>query len=100
MEKNSVDYSPLLSKQGDETDDYVKKNSPNFVVSATKWTLRTLISIIFIIWAALIFLLPSESVHGLFLKWISFSIRSSFGITGNTYFFLFSDFLLFVLVLV
>lgn len=88
MEKNSVDYSPLLSKKGDETDGYVKKNSPNFVVSATKWTLRTLISIIFIIWAAFIFLLPSESVHGLFTKWLNFSSGTSFGITGNTYFFL------------
>jgi len=88
MEKNSVDYSPLLSKKGDETDDYVKKISPNFFVSATKWTLRTLISIIFIIWAAFIFLLPSESVHGLFSKWLNFSGESSFGITGNTYFFL------------
>ncbi|AES64681.1 putative ferric-chelate reductase (NADH) [Medicago truncatula] len=83
MEKNSVDYSPLLSKQGDETDGYVKKISPNFVVSATKWTLRTLISIIFIIWAAFIFLLPSESVHGLFSKWLNFSSETSFGITGS-----------------
>ncbi|KAK2448209.1 ferric reduction oxidase [Trifolium repens] len=82
MEKNSVDYSPLLSKQGDENGGYVGKFSP-FVVSATKWTLRTLISLIFISWAAFIFLLPSVPVHGLFSKWLNFSSGSSFGITGS-----------------
>jgi ABC-type transport system involved in cytochrome bd biosynthesis fused ATPase/permease subunit len=81
MEKNSVDYSPLLSKQGDENGGYVGKFSP-FVASATKWTLRTLISLIFISWAAFIFLLPSVPVHGLFSKWLNFSSGSSFGITG------------------
>ncbi|GAU44617.1 hypothetical protein TSUD_378950 [Trifolium subterraneum] len=80
MEKNSVDYSPLLSKQDDENGGYVRKNSP-FVVSATKWTLRTLISLIFILWAAFIFLLPSEPVHGLFTKWLNFSMGSSYGVT-------------------
>ncbi|XP_045804561.1 ferric reduction oxidase 7, chloroplastic-like isoform X3 [Trifolium pratense] len=82
MEKNSVDYSPLLSKQGDENGGYVGRFSP-FVVSATKWTLRTLISLIFILWAAFIFLLPSVPVNGLFSKWLNFSSGSSFGVTGS-----------------
>ncbi|XP_058723654.1 ferric reduction oxidase 7, chloroplastic-like [Vicia villosa] len=85
MAKIPLDYSPLLSKHGDETDDgYVRKLSP-FVVSATKWTLRTLIFIIFVLWAAFNFLLPSEPVHELFTKWILFSQGSSFGITGSIF---------------
>ncbi|CAI8590458.1 unnamed protein product [Vicia faba] len=84
MAKNSLDYnSPLLSKQADETDyGCVRKMSP-FVLSATKWTLRTLIFIIFVLWAAFIFLLPSEPVHKLFVNWLIFSRGTSFGVTGS-----------------
>lgn len=92
MAKNSLDYSPLLSKQGDETDyGYVRKISP-FVVSVTKWTLRTLIFIIFVSWAAFIFLSPSERVYELFTKWLIFSRGTSFGITGFYLFFFFGVF--------
>ena len=65
MEKNSVDYSPLLSPRGDET--AIKTTS--FLVSATKWTLKTLILMIFVLWAAFIFFLPAKPVNELFSKW-------------------------------
>ncbi|XP_004486416.1 ferric reduction oxidase 7, chloroplastic-like [Cicer arietinum] len=82
MEKNSVDYSPLLSHHGDENGGYVRKLS-SFVVSVTKWTLKTLIWVIFFLWAAFIFLLPSEPVKELFSKWLVFSRGTSFGVTGS-----------------
>lgn len=84
MEKNSVDYSPLLSHHGDENGGYVRKLS-SFVVSVTKWTLKTLIWVIFFLWAAFIFLLPSEPVKELFSKWLVFSRGTSFGVTGYYY---------------
>lgn len=93
MEKNSVDYSPLLSLGGDETNGYAGKASP--LVSATKWTLKSLIWFIFLVWAAFIFLLPSEPVHDLFSKWLNFSSGSPFGVTGFLSLLLVSCFLFF-----
>ncbi|KAK7331215.1 hypothetical protein VNO77_25433 [Canavalia gladiata] len=80
MEKNSVDYSPLLSPRVDEA---AKKTF--CLVSATKWTLKSLISVIFIAWAAFIFVFPAELVHGLYSKWINLSKGTPFGITGSIF---------------
>lgn len=94
MEKNSIDYSPLLSHQGDEIAGKVKASSP--LVSATRWTLKSLICLIFTAWAALIFLIPSEPGHALFSKLITFTQNTPFGVTGYLLF-LFLGFLFFFL---
>lgn len=52
MEKNNFDYSPLLSPRGDET---ASKTLSSSLVSATKWTLKFFISVIFVLWTALFF---------------------------------------------
>ncbi|KAK7331216.1 hypothetical protein VNO77_25434 [Canavalia gladiata] len=80
MEKNSVDYSPLLSPRVEEA---AKKTF--CLVSATKWTLKSLICVIFIAWAAFIFVFPAELVHGLYSKWINLSEGTPFGITGSIF---------------
>ncbi|XP_027339718.1 ferric reduction oxidase 7, chloroplastic-like isoform X2 [Abrus precatorius] len=81
MEKNSVDYSPLLSPREVET-----TRKPSSFVSATKWTLKSLICVIFIAWAAFIFLFPSEPGHELFSKWIDLTSGTCLGITGSIFF--------------
>lgn len=78
MEKNSVDYSPLLSPRGDET--AIKTTS--FLVSATKWTLKTLILVIFVLWTTFIFSLPAKPVNELFSKWNDLNRDTPFGVTG------------------
>ncbi|XP_061354208.1 ferric reduction oxidase 6-like isoform X2 [Gastrolobium bilobum] len=83
MEKNSVDDSPLLSPRGDETVGYARKTHP--IVSATKWTLKFVICVIFIAWATSIFLYPAEPVHDLFSKWINSTSGNPLGITGSIF---------------
>ena len=82
MDNHSV-HSPLLSPRNDENS-YAKKKS--LFVSALKWSLKTAIWVIFIAWAALIFLFPSQSVSDSFRKWIQATSGTPFGISG--YFFL------------
>ncbi|KAL2341483.1 hypothetical protein Fmac_009423 [Flemingia macrophylla] len=81
MEKNSVDPSPLLSPLGDET----ATKASFCLVSATKWTLKTLICVIFVAWVTFIFLLPAQPVNELFSKWISLSSETPFGVTGSIF---------------
>ncbi|KAK7246071.1 hypothetical protein RIF29_40929 [Crotalaria pallida] len=86
MEKNSssVDKNPLLSSERvDDVTDYPMKPSP--LVSATKWTLKTLIYVIFIAWAAFIFVFPLESVSKLLGTFLNATIGSPFGITGSIF---------------
>ena len=52
------------------------------LVSATKWTLKTLILMIFVLWAAFIFFLPAKPVNELFSKWNDLNRDTPFGVTG------------------
>jgi len=79
MEKNNFDYSPLLSPRGDET---ASKTLSSSLVSATKWTLKFFISVIFVLWTAFIFFQPAKPVNTLFSKWYELSRNTPFGITG------------------
>lgn len=79
MEKNSLDYSPLLSPRGDENG---SETTASPLVSATKWTLKTLILMIFVLWAAFIFFLPAKPVNELFSKWNDLNRDTPFGVTG------------------
>ncbi|KAI4298874.1 hypothetical protein L6164_032387 [Bauhinia variegata] len=74
--------SPLLSPVDAETS--FANKTPLFV-SASKFALKFLIWVIFISWAALIFLFPAESVSDLFRKWIHATSGTPFGITGSIF---------------
>ncbi|XP_027932369.1 ferric reduction oxidase 7, chloroplastic-like [Vigna unguiculata] len=82
MEKNNFDYSPLLSPRGDET---ASKTLSSSLVSATKWTLKFFISVIFVLWTAFIFFQPAKPVNTLFSKWYELSRNTPFGITGSIF---------------
>ncbi|KAL5140695.1 Ferric reduction oxidase 6 [Glycine soja] len=82
MEKNSLDYSPLLSPRGDENG---SETTASPLVSATKWTLKTLILMIFVLWAAFIFFLPAKPVNELFSKWNDLNRDTPFGVTGSIF---------------
>lgn len=79
MEKNNVDYSPLLSPRGDES---ASKTLSSSLVSATKWTLKFFICVIFVLWTAFIFFQPAKPVKNLFSAWNELNRNSPFGITG------------------
>jgi len=79
MEKNNVDYSPLLSPRGDET---ASKTESSSLVSATKWTLRFFICVIFVLWTAFIFFQPAKPVRNLFTQWNHLTRNTPFGTTG------------------
>lgn len=82
MEKNNVDYSPLLSPRGDET---ASKTVSSSLVSATKWTLKFFICVIFVLWTAFIFFQPAKPVKNMFSKWNEFSRNTPFGVTGSIF---------------
>ena len=82
MEKNSLDYSPLLSPRGDENG---SETTASPLVSATKWTLKTLILVIFVLWTTFIFSLPAKPVNELFSKWNDLNRDTPFGVTGSIF---------------
>ncbi|KAA8545351.1 hypothetical protein F0562_020135 [Nyssa sinensis] len=81
MDKHSA-YEPLLLSKGNSLGD-VKKRP--LLVSSAKWILRITMWVIFIAWATLIFLLPSESVHNLYQKFIRATDGTLFGIRGSIF---------------
>lgn len=76
-EKSSQE--PFLSRKEDIAD--YSKNRPTLISSA-KWILRVAMLLIFIAWAAFIFLLPSDFATDLYRKWLRFSEETLFGVTG------------------
>ncbi|CAJ1962819.1 unnamed protein product [Sphenostylis stenocarpa] len=82
MEKNTVDFSPLLTPRGDEN---ASKTASSSLVSATKWTLKSLICVIFVLWTTFIFFQPAKPVKGLFSKWTNLNRDSLLGFTGSIF---------------
>lgn len=83
MDTNHSVNTPLLASKAVENGD-TKKTS--ILVSATKWTLKSLIWLIFVAWVALIFLLPAEFFNDLFFRnWIRATQGTPFGITGSIF---------------
>ncbi|KAG6408643.1 hypothetical protein SASPL_131661 [Salvia splendens] len=70
---------PLLSRNEN------LKPTPNFLVSSTKWILKVSMWVIFIAWAALIFLYPSDAVHKPYLKLIQALSTPTFGVSGGVF---------------
>ncbi|KAK9286122.1 hypothetical protein L1049_014503 [Liquidambar formosana] len=81
MDEHSASQ-PLLSSAG--VDPAYAKDTP-LLVSSLKWILKTLMWVVFIVWAALIFLYPSEFVNGLYEKWIEATRGTVFGLTGSIF---------------
>ncbi|PIN22246.1 Ferric reductase, NADH/NADPH oxidase [Handroanthus impetiginosus] len=75
-------YEPLLSRKEDVSG-YPKKKS--FLLSSAKWILWVTMWVIFIAWAAFIFLYPSDFVSDLYQKWRRASHGTLFGVTGSTF---------------
>ncbi|KAK6119123.1 hypothetical protein DH2020_047131 [Rehmannia glutinosa] len=73
---------PLLSRKEDVTG--YAKNRP-FLFSSAKWTLRVVMWVVFIAWAAFIFLYPSNFVSDLSQKWVKATQGTLFGITGSIF---------------
>lgn len=71
---------PLLSRKENATD-YAKKTP--FLLSSAKWILRAAMWVIFIAWAAFIFLFPSDSVSDLYHKWLRATEGTIFGKAGS-----------------
>lgn len=69
---------PLLSRN-----DQNLKPSPNFLVSSTKWFIKVAIWLIFIAWAALVFLYPSDVVHSFYLRLLGAIDTPVFGTAGT-----------------
>ncbi|KAK4427525.1 Ferric reduction oxidase 7, chloroplastic [Sesamum alatum] len=84
---------PLLSGK----EDVGKKTTP-FWVSSAKVILRVVMWVIFITWAAFIFLYPSEFVTDLYQKWRRATEGTLFGTTGSV-FLLFSGPILLIAIL-
>ncbi|KAI9126546.1 hypothetical protein K1719_002142 [Acacia pycnantha] len=82
MDHNHSVHAPLLSPTAVGNGD---TNKTSVFLSATKWTLKSLIWVIFITWVALIFLLPAEFFNHLFEKWIRATRGTPFGITGSIF---------------
>lgn len=68
---------PLLSRNENF------KATPNYLVSSTKWILKVAMWLIFITWAALIFLYPSDVIHNLYIKFLRAVDTPVFGTAGN-----------------
>ncbi|XP_075477097.1 ferric reduction oxidase 7, chloroplastic-like [Primulina tabacum] len=81
MDEHSVNETLLLQKEGLVN---VSKKMP-FFISSVKWTLRVVMWVIFIIWAAFIFMFPSDFVGDLLEKWILATNGTLFGIAGSTF---------------
>ncbi|KAI3445519.1 hypothetical protein Pfo_002184 [Paulownia fortunei] len=73
---------PLLSRK-EEVTGYAK-NRPFWILSA-KWILRVVMWVIFIAWAAFIFLYPSDFVSDLYRKWNRATEGTLFGVTGSIF---------------
>ncbi|KAF7801287.1 ferric reduction oxidase 7, chloroplastic-like [Senna tora] len=82
-ENNHSVHSPLLSEDHHQQNDYSKTTS--FFVLATKFTLKSLIWVIFILWIALIFMYPSHIGSSLVEKCIDATIGTPFGRTGSMF---------------
>ncbi|XP_059648339.1 ferric reduction oxidase 7, chloroplastic-like [Cornus florida] len=81
MEEHTA-HEPLLVSKGDR---FGHVNKTSFLVSSVKWILKAAMWVIFIAWAAFIFLLPSEFVNQLYEKWILATYHSVFGVTGSIF---------------
>ena len=79
MDENSVEKPLLLSRRGA---DGVKKTKTPLFVTWVKRALKFVIWVVFIAWAAFIFLLPAQFVNQGFQKWIQLTSGTVFGITG------------------
>ncbi|KAL6578383.1 hypothetical protein OROMI_010711 [Orobanche minor] len=70
---------PLLSRNENF------KATPNYLVSSTKWILKVAMWLIFLTWAALIFLYPSDSVHKWYLRFLRNLDTPVFGTAGGVF---------------
>lgn len=68
---------PLLSRNENF------KATPNYLVSSTIWILKVAMWLIFITWAALIFLYPSDVIHNLYIKCLRAVDTPVFGSAGT-----------------
>lgn len=80
MDVNSV-QKPLLSTQSVEPAGYDAKKT-TLTVFLAKWFLKSLMWMVFILWAGFIFLYPAKSVTELFRKFTRTTNETIFGITG------------------
>ncbi|GFY94643.1 ferric reduction oxidase 6 [Actinidia rufa] len=76
-----MDESLLLSN-GDGLD---YGNKKPFLASSMKFALKFTMWVIFIAWASIIFLYPSEFVYGLYQKFIQATTGTVYGITGPVF---------------
>ncbi|KAH7520875.1 hypothetical protein FEM48_Zijuj08G0192100 [Ziziphus jujuba var. spinosa] len=84
MDDNSV-QKPLLSTQSvQEPAGYDVKKKP-LTLFLAKWCLKTLMWVIFVSWAAFIFVYPAKSVTELFRKFTRTTNETIFGITGSLF---------------
>lgn len=82
MDEHSANETLLLQKEGLVN---VSKKMPIFFISSVKWTLRVVMWVIFIAWAAFIFMYPSDFVSDLLRKWMQATNGTPFGITGSIF---------------
>ncbi|CAI9101450.1 OLC1v1038780C1 [Oldenlandia corymbosa var. corymbosa] len=74
--------TPLLLRKDDDLG-CLKKTS--LLISSAKWIIRAAILLIFVAWAAFIFLLPLPAVNDLFEKSLKATEGTVFGITGSIF---------------
>lgn len=72
--------APLLSNDANAAA-FEKRTS--ILKSTTKWILKGLIWVVFIIWISLLFLYPLESVNKLLIQYMNATSGSLFGLTGS-----------------
>ncbi|XP_073126651.1 ferric reduction oxidase 7, chloroplastic-like [Henckelia pumila] len=84
MEEHSANETLLFKKEGTAAIVDVSKKMPLFI-SSVKWSLRVFMWVIFITWAAFIFMFPSDFVRDLVQKWILATNGTLFGITGSVF---------------
>lgn len=72
--------APLLSNDANAA--AFGKRTP-ILKSTTKWILKGLIWVVFIIWISLLFLYPLESVNKLLIQYMNATSGSLFGLTGK-----------------
>ncbi|XP_073308633.1 ferric reduction oxidase 7, chloroplastic-like [Primulina huaijiensis] len=81
MDEHPANETLLLQKEGLVN---VSKKTP-FFISSVKWSLRVVMWVIFITWAAFVFMFPSDFVSGLLEKWILATDGTLFGVTGSIF---------------
>uniref|UniRef100_A0A5B7AER1 ferric-chelate reductase (NADH) n=1 Tax=Davidia involucrata TaxID=16924 RepID=A0A5B7AER1_DAVIN len=81
MDEHSA-HRPLLLSKGSSLGDFKKRP---LLVSSAKWILKVTMWVIFIAWATLIFLLPSESMNKSYQKLIQATHGTVLGITGSIF---------------